>query len=117
LEGVECITVQHNEMQQPSEFTTGGVPQSLRPGLIPVAKRVFWWGNPEEWLDDVLRFTAQVMTFGDWDDIALTLRLLGDSVFQQVLQNPPPGVFDIKSWSFWHHHYRKPVPALPVRKL
>jgi hypothetical protein len=104
---------------QTSPPVTGieGVPDHLRSALAPISKRVFWWGTPEEWLDDVIRFTAQVMTFGDFEDIALTIRLLGDSVFRQVLQNPPPGVFDIKSWTFWHFHYHMPVPPLPVRKL
>lgn len=93
------------------------IPDHLRPALLPVAKRVFWWGNPKEWLDDTTRFAAQVMTFGDWDDTALVSRLLGESVFQQVIADPPPGVFDVKSWSFWHHRYHKSVPPLPSRKL
>ncbi len=93
------------------------VPKSTRALLLPVAKRVFWWGDPEEWLDDMSRFAAQVMTYGDWDDVVLTLKLLGNSAFQGVLENPPPGVFDIKSWTFWHLYFRRPVPPLPVRKL
>ena len=101
----------------PPKLRIKGVPDHLRPALAPVAKRVFWWGNPEEWLDDAARFTAQVMTFGDWDDVARTLKLLGDSVFQQVLQKPPTGVFDIKSWTFWHCHYNLPAPPLPTRQL
>lgn len=93
------------------------IPEDLRPALIPVARRVFWWGSPEEWLDDAVRFAAQVMTFGDWNDTALTWKLLGDSLFRHVLQHPPPGVFDIKSWNYWHHRYQMPVPPLPKREL
>jgi hypothetical protein len=93
------------------------IPEDLRPALIPIAKRVFWWGAPEEWLEDAVRFVAQVMTFGDWNDTALTLKLLGDSLFRQVLESPPPGVFDIKSWTYWHHRYQMSVPPLPFRKL
>lgn len=51
----------------------------LRDQLRPVAQRVFWWGSPEEWLDDAVRFAAQVMTYGDWEDTQLTRRLLGDN--------------------------------------
>jgi hypothetical protein len=97
--------------------TQAGIPANLRPALVPVAKRVFWWGAPEEWLDDPIRFAAQVMTFGDWNDVALVLKTLGDSLFQQVLKTPPVGVFDIKSWTYWHHHYHLEVPPLPTRKL
>ncbi len=84
---------------------------------MPVAKHVFWWGKPEEWLDDALRFTAQVMTFGDWNDTVLAWKLLGDPLFLQVLQTPPPGVFDIKSWTYWHCRYNLKAPPLPVRTV
>ncbi len=93
------------------------IPERFRSDLLPVAKRVFWWGEPEEWLDDPMRFVAQVMTYGDWDDTSLVVRLLGESIFQQVLTDPPAGVFDAKSWSYWHHRYRREVPPLPIRKL
>jgi hypothetical protein len=93
------------------------VPQEFRNQLVPVAERVFWWGQPQEWLDDALRFAAQVMTYGDWNDVVTTLRLLGDAVFCQVLADPPPGVFDVKSWNFWHLHYQREVPPLPRRNL
>ena len=94
-----------------------GIPEHLRPVLMPVAKRVFWWGNPDEWLNDQARFVAQVMTFGDWDDTALVWKLFGDAVFRQVLIDPPPGVFDPKSWSYWHQRYHLQVPPLPARRL
>ena len=93
------------------------VPSQVRPALLAVAGRVFWWGEPEAWLEDVSRFLAQVMTFGDWHDTVLTLTLLGEVRFRQVLANPPPGVFDVKSWTYWHRRYRLLVPPLPVRKL
>jgi hypothetical protein len=93
------------------------VPGDLRDQLIPVAKRVFWWGQPEEWLDDAVRFVAQVMTYGDWNDVGITHRLLGDEAFCEALTHAPPGVFDIKSWTFWHLRYHRHVPPLPQRRL
>ncbi len=94
-----------------------GVPEGARPLLLPIATRVFWWGNPEEWLDDGIRFAAQVMTFGDWDDTVAVWRILGDEFLQQVLHSAPPGVFDLKSWTYWHRHYRLSVPPLPQRRI
>jgi hypothetical protein len=94
-----------------------GVPDDARPLLRPIANRVFWWGNPDDWLDDAVRFAAQVMTFGDLDDTATVWRVLGDDLLRQVLQSPPPGVFDIKSWTYWHKHYNLAVPPLPERKI
>jgi hypothetical protein len=85
--------------------------------LLQIAKRVFWWGTPEEWLNDAVRFGAQVMTFGVWDDVAAVWRIFGDKLFQQVLQAPPAGVFDLKSWTYWHKRYDLPVPPLPERNL
>ena len=98
-------------------YRSRGVPQCLRSELVPIVRRVFWWGEPDDWLNDSVRFGAQVMTFGDWNDTVTVLKLLGDELFKQVLQTPPPGVFDIKSWTYWHLHYRLAVPPLPVRKL
>jgi hypothetical protein len=82
-----------------------------------VARKVFWWGDTNEWLDDAARLVAQVMTFGDLEDIRTTWRLLGDSAFLEVLDSPPPGVFDIKSWTFWHRRYKREVPPLPGRSF
>jgi len=93
------------------------VPRHLRDELLPIAKHLFWWGTPEEWLEDKLRFVAQVMTYGDLNDIATISRVLGETAFCEVLDAPPPGVFDIKSWTFWHHRFKRPVPPLPQRKV
>jgi hypothetical protein len=81
------------------------VPQPLWPQLARMAKRVFWWGKPEDWLADAIRFAAQVMTYGDWTDTCTTLKLLGEPLFRQVLENAPPGVFDLKSWTYRHQYY------------
>ncbi len=101
----------------PAHHDKMAVPEHLQLQLAPVAARVFWWGRPEEWLDDAIRFVAQVMTYGDWSDTCTTLQLLGDPLFQEVLAHAPPGVFDPKSWSFWHHYYQLGVPPLPSRKF
>jgi len=57
------------------------------------------------------------MTYGDWDETSLVLGLLGDGVFQAVLKDAPPGVFDAKSWTYWHCRYGLDVPPVPTRKL
>ena len=95
----------------------GAIPPAVRPRLLCVAQRVFWWGKPEEWLEDTPRFVAQVMAFGDWEDVRTTYNLLGKGAFVDVLKNPPAGVFDQKSWTFWHLYFHQPVPPMPTRKL
>jgi hypothetical protein len=76
--------------------------------LRPVAERLFWWLPPGKALEDMPRFIAQVMTFGTWDDIQKTLKLVGEPAFRAVLENPPSGVFDEKSWHYWHVMFRIP---------
>lgn len=93
------------------------VPAHLRAQLLPIAQRVFWWGQPGEWLNNMHRFVAQVMTFGDWDDVRTALDALGEPVFRETLRVAPPGVFDARSWNFWHVRFGEPVPPLPIRKL
>jgi hypothetical protein len=88
------------------------VPEVTREFLLPVARSVFWWGQAEQWLDRTGRFVAQVMTYGDWEETSLALGLLGDEVSQEVLKDPPPGVFDAKSWTYWHCRYGLDVPPL-----
>jgi hypothetical protein len=91
---------------------------AMKEELSRVAAKVFWWGTTEEGLRDVHRFLAQVMTYGDWEDVTTTLRVLGKDGFRQTLENAPPGVFDKKSWNYWHLYFRlTPVPPLPERHL
>jgi len=90
---------------------------ALQAAFLPVAARVFWWGDPQAWVNDPPRLAAQVMTYGDWNDTVVTLELLGGAFFKSVLTNPPAGVFDLKSWHYWHQHFHMEVPPLPARRL
>jgi len=60
------------------------------------------------------RHAAQVMVMGGWNDIAEARRRFGPDIFAKVLRNPPRGLFDARSWSFWHKKTGTvPVPPLP----
>ena len=83
-----------------------------------VAKRLFSWKSPAEALSDQHRFLAQVMTYGTIQDLSTTLRYYPKSALREVLDNAPPGVFDIRSWHYWHLVFGiSPVPELPKRRL
>jgi len=75
--------------------------------------RLFWWddGHPRS----PHRIAAQVMMFGNLDDIHETGERFGSGIFGEVLDNPPSGLFDKKSWCFWHKKLGRPVPPLPVQ--
>ncbi len=86
--------------------------------LERVAKRLFWWKTPAEALEDPVRFLAQVMTYGTIEDIAVVRQHFPERAFRDVLAHPPAGVFDPRSWSYWHVRFGLEVPpALPTRRL
>ena len=83
-----------------------------------VAGKLLWWKTEEEALADPWRLASQIMTLGSWDDVLLARAELTDKVFQTALAQPPAGVFDARSWNYWHLVFGVvPVPPLPVRRL
>jgi hypothetical protein len=88
------------------------------PSLKRIAQKLLWWQPAEIALADPLRLACQVMALGTWDDALQARAALGDDLFQQALCHAPPGVFDVRSWNYWHLVFGiKPVPPLPTRKL
>jgi hypothetical protein len=86
--------------------------------LEKVAARLFWWKSPAEALEYPNRFLAQVMTYGTIEDLAIVRHHFPESAFRAVLADPPAGVFDPRSWSYWHVRFGlEPPPAMPTRKL
>ena len=86
--------------------------------LERLVRRLIWWKPPEEALRAPDRIIAQVMALGTWDDIQIAKREWGLDALRRVLASPPPGVFDRRSWNYWHVIFGiSPVPALPTRRL
>ena len=83
-----------------------------------MARKYVWWQPPDRTLADGRLFLAQMMTLGSVEDVRwLTLRVSGDDL-RGVLRDPPVGVFNGRSWRFWHLQLGcVPVPELPVRPL
>jgi hypothetical protein len=95
-----------------------GESYSSDPALRRIAQRLFWWKPPGEALADPWRFAAQVMTLGNWEDVQVTRSALGDDYLRETLRKPPAGVFDERSWSYWHAVFDiAPAPPLPRRSL
>ncbi|MEX1119008.1 MAG: hypothetical protein WEB60_09460 [Terrimicrobiaceae bacterium] len=77
-------------------------------------ERLFWWKDPSH--EDPHRIAAQVMVFGDLKDIQIVREKFGEIIFEEILAAPPRGVFDRKSWVFWHKKLGKtPIPPLPIQ--
>lgn len=86
--------------------------------LLRLAERLVWWKPPEEAARDIPRLAAQIMTFGTWEDVQTARELLGADTFLRVLDNPPPGVFDERSWAYWHAVFEcEPIPPMPLRQF
>ena len=83
--------------------------------LQMVARRVVWFKKPEKALQETKLFLAHVMTYGTLSDRSTTLQYFSEADFEAVLDDPPAGIFDLRSWTYWN--VRFPVPALPKRNL
>ena len=86
--------------------------------LERVARHLFWWKTPAEALADPHRFVAQVMVYGTVEDLTVARRHFPESAFREVLSDPPPGLFDPRSWAYWHVVFGLDAPPeLPRRRL
>jgi len=86
--------------------------------LLAVAKRIFWFGTPEEALEFPSRFLTYAMTYASDEDIAIIKKYFSDADFSAALDDPAPGIFDRTSWARWNERYgRIPVPPLPRRRI
>jgi hypothetical protein len=95
-------------------MNSAAVPQEIE----ALARRMIWWKTPEEALRYPDRLLAQVMSLGTWEDVQLAKRLWSQDEFVAVLKHPPPGVFDRRSWVYWHCVLKvEPVPPLPQRQF
>jgi len=65
--------------------------------LLVVAKRIFWFGTPEEALEFPLRFLTYAMTYASDKDIDILRKYFSDADFKAALDDPAPGIFDRSS--------------------
>ena len=88
------------------------------PDLLAVAQRVIWFCPPEEALRQPYLFLAHVMTYATIPDVVLVKRTVGMDAFKEALANAPAGVFDGRSWAYWHLMCGcDDPPPLPQRRL
>src|SRR6202051_2292927 len=86
--------------------------------LVSVAKRIFWFGTPEDALEFPVRFLTYAMTYASEEDIEILRKYFSDADFKAALDDPAPGIFDRSSWAKWNERYgRIPIPPLPRRKI
>ncbi len=85
--------------------------------LRAVARRVVWFKDPDAALAEPAHFLAHVMTYGTLEDVVAVQEAIGRDAFGEALDHAPPGVFDPRSWAYWHLVFVRSAPPLPVRSL
>lgn len=97
-------------MQELSHFNF--TPQQLVQ-LFPIIDKAFTNSKPAELMHNPLQYLAYIMVSANWKTVCGVRAILGEDPFKAVLANPPTGVFDKKSWQFWHKHYHLADTPLP----
>ena len=82
-----------------------------------VAKRVVWWKPPEQALADPRYFLARVMASGTFDEVRCVRAHFPPEAFRAVLEDPPAGVFDPRSWAYWNLVFERDAGEVPRRRL
>ena len=86
--------------------------------LERVARRVIWFETPAQALADPVRFLAYALTYGTIGDLRVVRAHFSDNDLRRALAAAPPGIFDPRSWSYWHLMLDLgPPPPLPQRRL
>ena len=99
--------------------STMGRPQSpADPALLEAARQVVWWMPPEEALQIETLFLNQAMQFGTLDVVRTIRTHYTDETLRQSLRDARPGIFDRRSWAYWHAvlDMGEP-PPLPTRRI
>ena len=85
--------------------------------LEAVAGRVIWWKPPSHALADRRYFLARVMAAGTFDEVCCVRGHFTPEAFRAVLEDPPAGMFDPRSWAYWNLVFDRDAPELPRRRL
>ncbi len=90
-------------------------PIPLNPETEAIARRVVWFEEPAEALEDPIRFMAYAMN-ASRDDMTALRRYVSDEDFREALDKAPPGIIRPRSWAYWNSVMgRDPAPPLPKR--
>ena len=88
------------------------------PELLAAARRVVWFKDPLQTLRNEVFFLNRVMTYGDVQDVVTIRKHFDDDALRDSFRNAHPGVFDPRSWAYWHAVLGvSPALAMPVRRL
>ena len=109
--------------REPGLGTQPAAPEAMRQVVLPdcraaaMASKYVWWQAPSLTLADPRLLIAQLMTLGTLDDVRWLIDQVPADALRRVLRDPPIGIFNERSWRFWHLRLDcRPIPPLPVRQ-
>ena len=80
-----------------------------------LAGKYVLWQAPRLTLADPRLLIAQLMTLGTLDDVRWLIDQVSADELRQVLRELPIGIFNERSWRFWHLRLDcRPIPPLPT---
>ena len=84
-----------------------------------MAAKYVWWKDPDDALSNRVHFLAQMMTMGTLEDVQWMCANFSEANLIEVLNQAPPGVFNGRSWHYWHNRLGSgdQVPEMPSRRL
>ncbi len=87
--------------------------------LKKMALKYIWWKSPEQSLQNEQKIIAKIMDIGDYEDVQILIHLFGEQRLQDALKNAEPGMFNERSWAYWHYRlglsHSEQIPPLPKR--
>jgi hypothetical protein len=84
--------------------------------LLNIAERTVWFKKPTEALADPVHLIAHVLTYGTHETVSMLRNYVSDQELKEALMQAPAGIFDPRSWSYWHLLLGQyPPPPLPSR--
>ena len=97
---------------------SSGRADTVAPALRRLAERTIWFKDAEAALRRPHIFLAYLMTYGTDADIGVARRHFRPRQFKAALRRAPAGIFDARSWAYWHLVCDLwPPPPLPRRRL
>ena len=101
-----------------SQMTSATSTPPHSPELLAVAKRVVWFKPPVATLADDVFFLNYLMVYGTVEDLMVAWQRYDDADFCRALRHALPGVFDARSWAYWHARLGMgSAPPRPVRQF
>src|SRR2546423_6716937 len=93
------------------------IPMAADLELQEVARRCVWWAAQDEALANTPQFLCHVMVYGLWQDASVIRRRFSSAELCNALAHAPAGLFDLRSWHYWHRVLGQPVPPRPSRHI